>query len=816
MRLLLLLITLSIVVLGCETPVTPKSTLTQYIPRKAALIIKVTQVDDFKSAIANNDFLQDLAATSAYRTLQEQYEQFSDIKLSDQTLFCFTQLGQNDFELSIITAMSTSLFKGDSILIKESTTQKGVIKSLNPTVNYIVHNKTLIASTSRILLENVIREDASVTADALFDRAYETASTNSTATIFIKGSQGKELYQRFFPKADINLIEGSYSWLAADVDLDKNDIRLNGVALVQDSIGLRLSLLKGTNPVPNRIASITPLSAYRVEAVSYEDWEKYKNNRADYLKIDPSKYKVTRENMLSTLREIGIIYLPKGKVIVATSVDAMSTQEALAGNTVGSFRKVPLYTCTDDSPFTKAYAPLLNFPAVKNYAVVEDFFLFGENQEVLETVIANYQNNATLEKSTLYQNTSTQLSSASSYLNITNLSNGYYKTLTDTQEQKILKNVTLEGYHYAATQLIQERDYLLYNSVILKNEETASAGGIAQIASVKLNAAIQTPPQLVNNHRTNGMDVITQDVNNILYLISNAGKVLWQKELDGKILGQVQQLDLYRNGRLQLAFTTPTTFYILDRNGKEVAPYPLSFKDRITQPLAIFDYDANHNYRFLIIQDKEVLMYDKNAKPVTGFTFTKAGSSIVFPPAHVRIGNKDYIIIAESDGVLNILNRTGKSRIPVTKTINFGDTPIYKSGNTFETFTINGEKISINTSGQFVQSISPFDSDANIAIAPKLVVGQRENELFINGKKKEIPFGSYTPPVISNTGIATYISLTNTESSEVFIYDIKGSLLPNFPIYGNSKASIGFLESKKSLGFVTQGDANSILIYKIN
>lgn len=816
MRLLLLLVALFLVTIGCETAKTQKSSLTQYIPRKAALIIKVTDIDDLRSAIANNDFLQELTPTSPYQALQEQYKQFSDIKLTDETLFCFTQLGQNNFELSIITEMSGSLLKGDSLLLKENAAQKGVIKSLNTSIHYIVHNTTFIASTSRILLENVVREDAAAREDALFDRAYETASTSSTATIFVKGTEGKELYKRLFPRAEANLLEESFSWLAADVDLDHNDVRLNGVALVQDSIGLRLSLLKNTNPVPNRIASITPLSAHRVEAISYDEWEQYKNNKANHLKIDPSKYKIALEDVFSTIDELGIIHLPKGKVIVAFSTDVLSTTQALAGNTAGSFRKVPLYTFTEGTAFTKAYAPLLTFPPVKKYAVVEDFFLFGENQEVLETVIANYQNNATLEKSSLYQNTSTQLSSASSYLNITNLSDDHYKTLTDTKEQKNLKNVALEGYHYAATQLIQEREYLLYNTVVLKNDEAASGGGIAQIANIKLNADIQMPPQLVRNHRTNGMDIITQDITNTLYLISNVGKVIWQKELDGPIIGEVQQVDLYRNGRLQLAFTTPSSFYILDRTGKEVAPYPLSFKDRITQPLAIFDYDANNNYRFVIVQDTEVLMYDKKAKPVTGFTFTKAGSSILFPPAHVRISNKDYIVIAALNGDLHILNRTGKTRIPVTKPINFGNTPVFKNGNTFETYTVNGEKISINSGGILKQSISSFDSNAKIAITPKLVVGQQENTLIINGKKKEIAFGSYTRPVINNTGKATYISLTNIASSEVFIYDSKGDLLPNFPVYGISRPSVGFLERNKSLGFVTQGDAKSILIYKIN
>ena len=37
------------------------------------------------------------------------------------------------------------------------------------------------------------------------------------------------------------------------------------------------------------------------------------------------------------------------------------------------------------------------------------------------------------------------------------------------------------------------------------------------------------------------------------------------KQLTGKIQGLIQQVDLYKNGRLQMAFRTEDRFYILDR-----------------------------------------------------------------------------------------------------------------------------------------------------------------------------------------------------------------------------------------------------------
>ena len=67
-------------------------------------------------------------------------------------------------------------------------------------------------------------------------------------------------------------------------------------------------------------------------------------------------------------------------------------------------------------------------------------------------------------------------------------------------------------------------------------------------------------------------DIAVQDENNTLYLYSNSG-IYWKKQLSGKIQGAIQQVDLYKNGRLQMAFRTENRFYVLDRNGKVVPPF---------------------------------------------------------------------------------------------------------------------------------------------------------------------------------------------------------------------------------------------------
>ena len=100
-----------------------------------------------------------------------------------------------------------------------------------------------------------------------------------------------------------------------------------------------------------------------------------------------------------------------------------------------------------------------------------------------------------------------------------------------------------------------------------------------------------------------------------IYLFSNQGKLYWKKIIDGNIIGKVEQVDLFKNGRLQIAFRTSNRLYILDRNGKNVKPFPIKIPNsKNLTPLSVFDYDKNRNYRFLVTQDNNIFMYDKNAK----------------------------------------------------------------------------------------------------------------------------------------------------------------------------------------------------------
>ena len=136
-----------------------------------------------------------------------------------------------------------------------------------------------------------------------------------------------------------------------------------------------------------------------------------------------------------------------------------------------------------------------------------------------------------------------------------------------------------------------------------------------------------------------------------------SSKIIWKENIDSRIIGEIYQVDLYKNGRLQYAFNTENNFQIIDKNGNLVK----KIKNKNRLGLTVFDYDKVKNYRFLLF-DKEIKILDSKMKNVKGFNKKNIKGIQRKNPKHFRIGNKDYLIF-NVNNKLKITDRRGNIRI---------------------------------------------------------------------------------------------------------------------------------------------------------
>ena len=158
-------------------------------------------------------------------------------------------------------------------------------------------------------------------------------------------------------------------------------------------------------------------------------------------------------------------------------------------------------------------------------------------------------------------------------------------------EIKKWNNVKLNSYPLIAFQGISEDNFIQSRFTAQKNNPNQPKNSVTDQFRFNLDAPLATSPKWIRNHRNKTMDIVVQDENNVLYLFSNTGDLFWKKQLSGPVIGEIEQVDLYKNRRLQMAFRTPDRFIILDRNGKIVSPFNFKLPSDMPQYLSIFDYD---------------------------------------------------------------------------------------------------------------------------------------------------------------------------------------------------------------------------------
>ena len=155
-------------------------------------------------------------------------------------------------------------------------------------------------------------------------------------------------------------------------------------------------------------------------------------------------------------------------------------------------------------------------------------------------------------------------------------------------------------------------------------------------------------PVAVVNHVTGEQEMFVQDSSCRVYLVNDAGRVLWTYPLEEAINSEVYQVDLYKNGKLQYLFSTASKIYLIDRNGNAAGNFPLTLRAKCTQGISVYDYDGNRDYRiFAPAEDQRVYLYDLNGKVVQGWMPARADKPIVTPVRHFRVEDKDYLVFAD-------------------------------------------------------------------------------------------------------------------------------------------------------------------------
>ncbi len=813
------LVLLFILYISCQQEETKTTSLLSYIPNNAAVVIKVNDFDVLKSDLKNNSFLKDFQKTKQYTQLIKNLKPLENLKISDRCILSFTEVGKEQFEFLLKTKTDQKLLEVLNIknkIIEEftyenSSYQKICIDSMPAVYSYTLAPNTFISS-SPLLIENLIRTEESQKIDDNLLKLFSASSNTRSAVVFVNAEYADGMVNTYLAQENSFKISEFCNWISLDAEIEQNQLKFSGISTANQPTKF-VSLFKNIGASTNNTSRFAPLASKAILSYTFENFQDFNKNQQEYLETQPKK-----DTVFNAVFELGIVDLNAKKIVMLQTYGAENIIKYLEekSTTTTMYQGNEIVTLTDKNVLSAFQALVPTFGS-NYYTILENTLVFSEDVESLQNCISSFKNEATFDKSETYTTIKNAIADESNILFIAT-PEGLDSFIKEDFKKDIagdFKNLDLSKQSLVI-QVVADHKFFHTSLIFKKIASKTALNMTAPIFTVRLDSDMATQPQFVRNHRTNKKEIVVQDQDNMLYLMDTEGKVLWKKAIEGRILGKIEQVDLYKNGRLQLAFATPTKFIILDRNGEIVLPFNKTFGDTPISGLAIFDYDNNKDYRFLIIQDKKITMLNARAEVVQGFKFKESKSRIINTPKHFRINKKDYIVFPEENGALTILNRVGDQRILVKEKMNFSQNEIFNYKNTFTTTDEKGVLFQIDEKGNSSTSQLPLNKDHGLQASSTILVSMNYNVLTIKGKKTELELGVYTKPQIFTINNKIYVSVTDLQNQKIYLFDSNADPVQNFPVYGTSAIDLADMDNDKKLELVAKDLENSLIVYKIN
>ncbi len=715
------------------------------------------------------------------------------------------------------------------------------------TFSWIYLDKVWVGSFTPVLIEDVVR---TYNGEAKNFRE-EIAEVNSLTTmkrdggnIYLnlkKAAQWLGLFTRDDPALLIHQF-GQSALLDVKIS-DNTNFVLNGFSLDSaENPNFILSSFRGQKPVSFRLKQFVSNRALMFASYGISDGKSFsrdlksfnQKNTAlqDTIKKISSAYNFNVENLIGSLGgELGVSWMESKGTKLSKVLIINSTNTATWMNTLNSIsEKVSLDTVFFEkfSEYEIRELPLYRFPEKIFWPLVTGFntsyytqsgtsIIVGDNLEELKRFLEDIDREETWGKS-VAQNKfleSTLLeSNISLYINTPRIWSVLESTLHPRWKKFIAENRPLiKSIGMGAVQFSHLNDSY-YTNISWSYKSGVAADEPPSRASDKIITNVSERLSkifVVKSHISKREEVLIQDSTLSIRLLSSDGKILWQLPLDGKIIGDVEQVDYFSNGKLQYFFATPNSLHIVDRLGNYVHPFPSKIQESDIEFASIVDYDHSKKYRFMVAgKSGKLWMYDKQGVNLEGWTPKNLSESLFAAPRHYRIRGKDYVVAIRKDGNAYVMNRRGETLQGFPLNLNARPEGDYflESGNSlkstyFVVVSRDGFRIKFTLDGkiQSRESLVKNTADARFGLISEkddksyLIMRQEARQLaFFDDDYKQLVASDFvggnpvTTHYLDFGGGKLFISVTDKIQELSFVYDGEGHLLTQVPVESNAIA----------------------------
>lgn len=751
-------------------------------------------------------------------------------------------------------------------------------------IYYSVNDGMILVSDSELYIEDALKQfdQAEEAGDnkPRFQKIDKYFSSSAGVNVFFNTACFSDLLPLYM---ELGKISGNmnmnnwFKWGALDGDISEEGISFNGFMHYAGMDASYIKTMSGQQPRTSVIEQIVPAQASSFNILNLSDIKSYLAALEQYrynagLKDDARKRKQQFKAMFDMDVEAELQQLLLGEFAVVNLAfnETRGEQESMAiislksgglgNNLLEKMMKNYARTQHNDiDKYCKSYNidrdksfAYYSFPAGDlasvlwgyifegvngRFALIEDnYLILASSEEAVKGFVKDYVHHNSIKEVDWFKKMKLKLSSKynMAYFADVNATVPYYKYAScgDLKDYLASNDKNLAVFSALAVQWSNEGE-MLYHAMYLSTEKFEGNERPFILWQTKLDAKVGMKPAVVANHVSGERELLVQDANHNIYLVNDAGRVLWKLPLDEKINSEIYQVDYLKNNKLQYLFSTPSKMYLVDRNGNHVDRFPVAFKAPCNMGITMYDYDNNKTYRiFAPCEDRQVYLYGLDGNIVKGWDSGKADKEIVSKVQFYRVGDKDYIVFADRYRFY-ILDRKGNERVRVSAVFDLRDnTDIFymkKNGTPVLVFGSSGGGVNLVDFSGKVQIVEcpELTSNYHMNIADVTRDGN-DDFVFTDGGRlmvcdatgkvlyeKELDSQDLDfPYVYTFSGNDIRVGLVDREQNKVLLMSPDGNISKGFPINGDSPFSIIF--SNQGDFFLFAGaDGNSLIKYRV-
>ena len=272
------------------------------------------------------------------------------------------------------------------------------------------------------------------------------------------------------------------------------------------------------------------------------------------------------------------------------------------------------------------------------------------------------------------------------------------------------------------------------------------------------------------------------------------GKEIWEKQLEDKVIGSIQTIDLYDNNKYYTLVNTSTKIYLWDENGNHSSGFPVEINSELTNEVKFYRWNGN-SYFIAANAEKQIMHFDSKGRELNIF------STDIMISRKIDVWSSNKILFA------GVANKNSFRMINLDKQKRYRE---FNLPNTSLSVKIPNELLQFGFDGSTLFKIDQQGTRHNFAEFNRgklkgvvsndknpIIVVQDGNEIILlntNG----IPFSSFKVPFNEIDNICvfrteynkTIVGVIDGLENNVYFYTTDGKRIIQKPIEGQTKISV--------------------------